>query len=72
MSTLGDYIKKSVKFNLLNIYLNELVKVLEDREHKFSRYVYDLQIYVKSKRSGYQVMENVGKVLEKKLLLNIN
>lgn len=42
---------------LANIYLNELDKLLMSRGHKFVRYADDCNIYVKSKRAGYRVLE---------------
>lgn len=57
---------------LANIYLNELDKVLESRGHKFVRYADDCNIYVKSERAGYRVLESITKFLEKDLKLTIN
>lgn len=57
---------------LANIYLNELDKLLVSRGHKFVRYADDCNIYVKSKRAGYRVLESISKFLEKDLKLTIN
>lgn len=52
--------------------LDELDKELEKRGHKFCRYANDANIYVKSKRSGERVMENITNFIESKLKLNVN
>ncbi len=57
---------------LANIYLNELDKVLTSRGHQFVRYADDCNIYVKSKRAGRRVLENVTKFLEKDLKVTVN
>ena len=57
---------------LSNIYLNEFDKLLTERGHKFVRYADDCNIYVKSKRAGYRVMESSIKFLEGKLKLTVN
>jgi len=57
---------------LSNIYLNEFDKLLTERGHKFVRYADDCNIYVKSRRAGYRVMENSIKFLEGKLKLTVN
>ena len=57
---------------LSNILLDELDKELEKREHKFCRYADDVNIYVKSKRSGVRVLKSITKFLEKKLRLKVN
>jgi len=54
---------------LSNIILDELDKELEKRGHKFCRYADDCNIYVKSKRSGERVMENITRFIEGKLKL---
>lgn len=46
--------------------------MLEERGHKFCRYADDCNIYVKIKRAGLRVMENVRKFLENKLRLKVN
>lgn len=57
---------------LANIYLNELDKLLVSRGHKFVRYADDCNIYVKSKRAGYRVLESISRFLGKDLKLTIN
>jgi len=57
---------------LSNIYLNEFDKLLKERGHKFVRYADDCNIYVKSRRAGYRVMENCIKFLEGELKLTVN
>jgi len=57
---------------LANIYLNELDKLLTVRGHKFVRYADDCNIYVKSKRAGYRVLDSISKFLEKDLKLTVN
>lgn len=57
---------------LANIYLDELDKLLTVRGHKFVRYADDCNIYVKSKRAGYRVLDSISKFLEKDLKLTIN
>ena len=57
---------------LANIYLNELDKLLMARGHKFVRYADDCNIYVKSKRAGYRVLDSISKFLENDLKLTVN
>ncbi|KGX83646.1 reverse transcriptase domain-containing protein, partial [Pontibacillus litoralis] len=57
---------------LSNIYLNELDQLLEKRGHRFVRYADDCNIYVKSRRAGYRVMNNMTKFLEGNLSLIVN
>lgn len=57
---------------LSNIYLNEFDRVLTERGHKFVRYADDCNIYVKSRRAGYRVMDSSIKFLEGKLKLTVN
>lgn len=57
---------------LYNIMLDELDKELEKREHKFCRYADGCNIYVKSKRAGERVMENITMLIEGKLKLKVN
>nr|WP_307258971.1 group II intron reverse transcriptase/maturase [Oikeobacillus pervagus] len=57
---------------LSNIYLNEFDKLLTTRGHKFVRYADDCNIYVKSKRAGYRVMESSINFLEGELKLTVN
>ena len=57
---------------LSNIMLDELDKELEKRGHRFCRYADDCNIYVKSKRAGDRVMENITRFIEGKLKLKVN
>ena len=57
---------------LSNIMLDELDKELENRGHKFCRYADDCNIYVKSKRAGERVMENITNFIERRLKLKVN
>jgi RNA-directed DNA polymerase len=57
---------------LSNIMLTEFDRELERRGHKFCRYADDCNIYVKSKRAGERVMDNVIEFLEEKLKLKVN
>lgn len=57
---------------LANIYLNELDNLLTQRGHAFVRYADDCNIYVKSKRAGYRVLENITKFLEHDLKVTVN
>ena len=57
---------------LSNILLDELDKELEKRGHKFCRYADDCNIYVRSKRAGERVMENITNFIEGKLKLKVN
>ena len=42
-----------------NIYLHELDKELEKRNHRFVRYADDFVIFVKTKRAGERVMDSI-------------
>lgn len=57
---------------LSNIYLTRFDKMLEERGHKFVRYVDDCNIYVKSRRAAERVMRSCVKYLEGKLKLKVN
>ena len=57
---------------LANVYLHHLDRELERRGHKFARYADDFVIYVKSKRLGERVMENITEFIEDKLRLTVN
>lgn len=57
---------------LSNVVLDELDKELEKRGLCFVRYADDCVIFVKSKRSGNRVMENVSRFIEEKLRLKVN
>ena len=54
---------------LSNIVLDELDKELEKRGLQFVRYADDCNIYVKTKKAGNRVMENITKFIENKLKL---
>ncbi|WP_232718543.1 group II intron reverse transcriptase/maturase [Bacillus sp. FJAT-45037] len=57
---------------LANVYLNKLDRRLEERGHRFIRYADDFVIYVKSKRAGERVMDNISNYIESDLGLTIN
>lgn len=57
---------------LSNILLDDLDKELERRGHKFSRYADDVNIYVKSEKSGERVLSSVTRFLERRLKLRVN
>ena len=57
---------------LSNIILDELDKELEKRGHRFCRYADDCNIYVRSKRAGERVMENITNFIESRLKLKVN
>lgn len=57
---------------LSNILLDLFDKELEKRGHRFCRYADDCNVYVKSERSGHQVMASLRTFLEKKLKLKVN
>lgn len=57
---------------LANILLDDFDKVLEQRGHRFARYADDVMIIVKSTSSGYRVMNNMTRFLEKRLKLKVN
>ena len=57
---------------LSNIVLDELDRELERRGHRFVRYADDCNIYVRSERAGYRVMESVKHFIGKKLKLRVN
>ncbi len=57
---------------LANILLDDLDKELEARGHCFVRYVDDLVILVKSRRSGQRVMANISRYLSQTLRLKVN
>lgn len=56
---------------LANVLLDEVDKELEKRGHAFARYADDLNVYVRSRRSGERVMEAL-RCLFAKLKLRIN
>lgn len=57
---------------LANIILDDLDKELERRGHKFCRYADDCNIYVKSRKAGERVMNNISEFIEKELKLKVN
>lgn len=57
---------------LANVMLHDLDVELTKRGHKFVRYADDCNIYVKSKRAGERVMQNVKRFLEQQLRLKVN
>ncbi|WP_373897786.1 group II intron reverse transcriptase/maturase [Haloimpatiens sp. FM7315] len=57
---------------LANIMLDEIDKELEKRGHRFCRFADDCNIYVKSKKAGIRVMENMRKLFEGHLKLKVN
>lgn len=57
---------------LANIMLDELDKELERRGHKFCRYADDNNVYVKSKRAGFRVMNSMTNIIENNLKLKVN
>lgn len=57
---------------LANILLDEVDRELEKRGLKFCRYADDLNIYVKSKKSGLRVMKSVKRIIEERLKLKVN
>jgi RNA-directed DNA polymerase len=56
---------------LANILLDEVDKELERRGHAFVRYADDLNVYVRTQRSGERVMTSLRKLFEK-LKLRVN
>jgi group II intron reverse transcriptase/maturase len=57
---------------LSNILLDELDKELEQRNHTFSRYADDCNIYVRTRRSAERVMFSITTFLEQRLKLVVN
>ncbi len=57
---------------LANILLDDLDRELAKRGHRFVRYCDDCNIYVRSQRAGYRVLESVRTFLERKLKLRAN
>lgn len=57
---------------LSNILLDELDKELEARGHAFCRYADDVNIYVRTRRSGERVMASVTRFLKDRLRLGVN
>ncbi|MDI1619723.1 reverse transcriptase domain-containing protein, partial [Staphylococcus aureus] len=56
---------------LCNIYLHELDKELEKRNHRFVRYADDFVIFVKTKRAGERVMDSIKTFIHKTLKLEV-
>jgi group II intron reverse transcriptase/maturase len=56
----------------LSPVLDELDWVLEARGHRFARYADDCNIFVKSKRAGERLMQNVTRYLRDSLRLTVN
>src|SRR6266700_3726506 len=57
---------------LSNLVLDELDRELERRGHRFVRYAYDSNIYVRSERAGQRVMESITRFITQKLKLKVN
>lgn len=57
---------------LSNLVLDELDQELERRGHRFVRYADDFNIYVRSERAGYRVLESISRFITKKLKLRVN
>ena len=57
---------------LANVVLDELDWALERQGHRFARYADDCNIFVKSKRAGERLMQNVTRYLRESLRLTVN
>lgn len=57
---------------LSNLMLDDLDRELEKRGHRFVRYADDCNIYVRSERAGYRVMESTERFITRKLKLKVN
>ena len=57
---------------LANILLDDLDKELEQRGHRFVRYMDDLVILVRSARAGKRVMASISRYLTQRLKLKVN
>jgi len=57
---------------LANVVLDELDWALERQGHRFARYADDCNIFVKSKRAGERLMQNVTRYLRDSLRLTVN
>lgn len=57
---------------LSNVMLTVLDRELERRGHRFCRYADDCNIYVRSRKAGYRVMESITRFLEEMLRLKVN
>ena len=57
---------------LANVVLDELDWALERQGHRFARYADDCNVFVKSKRAGERLMQNVTRYLRDLLRLTVN
>jgi RNA-directed DNA polymerase len=57
---------------LSNIVLDELDQEMARRGYRFVRYADDVNIYVRSQRSGQRVMASITRFIERQLRLNVN
>lgn len=57
---------------LANVVLDELDWALERQGHRFARYADDCNLFVKSKRAGERLMQNVTRTLRDSLRLTVN
>lgn len=57
---------------LSNILLDDLDKELERRGHAFCRYADDVNVYVRTKRSGERVMASLTRFVGERLKLRVN
>ncbi|MHC4092278.1 MAG: reverse transcriptase domain-containing protein [Planctomycetota bacterium] len=57
---------------LSNIVLDELDQEMARRGYRFVRYADDINIYVRSQRSGQRVMASITRFIERRLRLSVN
>jgi len=57
---------------LSNLMLDDLDRELERRGHRVVRYADDCNIYVRSERAGWRVMESISRFISRKLKLKVN
>ena len=57
---------------LSNLVLDELDRELERRKHCFVRYADDCNIYVRSRRAGERVKQNITRLITRRLKLKVN
>lgn len=57
---------------LSNLVLDELDKELEDRGLSFCRFADDCNIFVRSEKAAYRVMQSITRFIEKRLKLKVN
>jgi RNA-directed DNA polymerase len=57
---------------LSNLVLDELDRELERRKHCFVRYADDCNIYVRSRRAGERVKQNITRFITRRLKLRVN